>query len=166
MGKDPISSTIRGGMIGSLFTGGGMVDINQMKNAAREVGGLGWGLASWKEKLPQFAARYFYPQGARNVVETGAVGIAKKIWKSATGAKVGMVIGAALSIGRFFGLVGATQGDSNVPTERAEQYEQEEYWDKLKYVKHSNFEKAYMRQAAKREETILRQLLGKLDLTD
>lgn len=130
MGRNPIMAAGRGFMIGSFFTG--THDLTHIRQALRQTADL-----AGKERVLGAVGRYFYPTIAREAATTKA-----KVLRSLTGGKVGMAVAMGFSVLGMF----------SKPKPRVTQYKNEEYWDKIKYLKHSAYYDSYMKQAKEQEK--------------
>lgn len=151
MGDNPLSAGLRGAMIGSMIT-----PFLEWRNLHSAVSST-IGMKSTKEKLAKGFMKFLIPYKARQ-----ARTVAGKVWHSLSGARIGAMLGVGFSIAATLGLAGTKMGDDYVPTERKKQYDIEEYWDKIKYVKHKVFSRMYMKQGIEREGQILKLILNQI----
>jgi hypothetical protein len=173
MGKDPISAAIRGAWFGSAFTL--MVPDIMLLNrgwryAKRELGQD----ESFLRKAGSALKYYFVGKETTSLAalrkDTG--GELRKLLggylSHLTGAKVGALFGLGVSTYAMLRrhLWPNSDNGAYIPRERRHQYEIEEYWDKLMYVKHEAYRRSYQRQALDNEGRILKLVLPQLKLPE
>ena len=144
MGKDPISATLRGAAIGAAFTPKlEKLLIQQAYNAAKAEA------TAPLERLAKFVTEY-----AMGSTTRGKIG-------PISGGKVGALIGLGLSLYRMIKEGGSpNQGDAYIPETNRRKFEIEEYFDKLKFVKHSMLAREYDKLALEFEDRSIRKLLA------
>lgn len=142
-GRGPLASTLRGAFLFAPFTG--KQDWHLLQEAWKSTKHL-----QGVERIKPFLSEYIFPQAAKEGKTTWS-----KIFRSMSGAKVGAILGfASWAYGKAKSGVTADP----MPSVRRKQYEGEEYWDKVKYVKHTKLYESYMHQAKQREREVIEQL--------